>query len=61
MVATNKKISASKISEIHRDTNKMKYGYILFDGSPKSYANAQLRTGIFLEDDTIIYDIDKEI
>jgi hypothetical protein len=56
-LATNRKIPLSKINEIHRDICKKKYGYVLFDGSPKGYVNAQIRTGILPGDDTIIYDI----
>ncbi len=56
-LATNRKIPLSKVNEIHRDICKKKYGYVLFDGSPKGYANAQIRTGILPGDDTIIYDI----
>ncbi len=56
-LATNRKIPLSKISAIHRDICKQKYGYVLFDGSPKGYVNAQIRTGILPGDDTIIYDI----
>jgi hypothetical protein len=61
MVASNKKISAGKLRNILSDIGKKQYGYLLFDGSPRSYDNARLRTGILPGDDTIIYDIDKEM
>lgn len=57
MVASNKKIPHAVINEINNDVANMKYGYVLFDASQKSYANAKLRTGIFPGDDTIIYNI----
>jgi hypothetical protein len=39
------------------DIGKKQYGYLVFDGCPKGYANARIRTGIFPEDETVIYDL----
>ena len=57
MIATNKKICQSKLRKVLEDVGKTQYGYLVFDGCQKSYANARVRTGIFPEDETVIYDL----
>jgi hypothetical protein len=61
MIASNKKIPLQSLHKILTDVGKKQYGYILFDGSPTSYANTRVRTGIFHDDETIVYDVDKDI
>ena len=57
MIAANKKIKLDKIHNVLKDVNKKsRYGYILFDGSPRSYENTRVRTGMLPQDKTIIYD-----
>jgi hypothetical protein len=60
-VASNKKIKLCKIHSIINDVGKNRYGYILFDGSPRSYCNTRLRTGILPTDKTIIYDCGQNV
>ena len=56
-IASNKKIKLDKIHGISNDVgNRSRYGYVLFDGSPHSYSNMCVRTGMLPDDDTIIYD-----
>ena len=57
MVAANKKICQSKLRKVLEDIGKTQYGYLVFDGCPKGYDNARVRTGIFPEDETVIYDV----
>ncbi|CAB4030437.1 DNA polymerase [Paramuricea clavata] len=57
MIATNKKINQNKLHKILEDVGKKQYGYIVFDGCPKGYDNARVRTGIFPNDETVIYDV----
>ena len=61
MIASNKKIPLTSLHKILSDVGKKQYGYILFDGSPKSFANTRVRTGIFCDDETVIYDVDKDV
>ena len=57
MIATNKKIKLDKIHNVLNDvTKKSRYGYVLFDGSPRSYGNTRVRTGMLPQDKTIVYD-----
>jgi hypothetical protein len=60
MIANNKKIPLSCMRKIVADIGQKQYGYVLFDGSPRSYDNTRIRTGIFPQDETIIYCIDRE-
>jgi hypothetical protein len=60
MIANNKKIPLSCMRKIVADVGQKQYGYVLFDGSPRSYDNTRIRTGIFPQDETIIYCIDRE-
>jgi hypothetical protein len=57
MIAANKKICQSKLRKVLEDVGKTQYGYLVFDGCQKGYANARVRTGIFPEDETVIYDL----
>ena len=57
MVAANKKICQNKLRKILEDVGKKQYGYVLFDGCPKGFANARVRTGILPGDETVIYDL----
>jgi septum formation inhibitor-activating ATPase MinD len=50
----NKKICQSKLRKVLKDIDKKQYGYLVFDGCPKGYANTRVRTGIFPEDETVI-------
>ena len=59
MIASNKKIKLDKFNNIMHDI--CIYGYLLFDGSPRSCDNTRVRTGILPDDDTIIYDMTPEI
>lgn len=47
MIASNKKIPIEKMKEIINDMNEKEYGYVLFDGHPKSFDNARIGSGIF--------------
>jgi hypothetical protein len=60
MIAANKKIPLACMRKIVADVGKKQYGYVLFDGSPRSYDNTRVRTGIFEQDETVIYCLDKE-
>ena len=60
MIASNKKISIGTLQKVLQDVGKKQYGYLVFDGSPKGCCNTRLRTGILPDNETIIYDIDKE-
>ena len=56
-IASNKKIKLAKIHNILKDVSKRnRYGYVLFDGSPRSHGNTRVRTGILPADKTIIYE-----
>ena len=56
-IASNKKIKLAKIHNILKDVSKRnRYGYVLFDGSPRSHRNTRVRTGILPGDKTIIYE-----
>ena len=56
-IASNKKIKLAKIHNILKDVGKRnRYGYVLFDGSPRSYGNTRVRTGMLPGDKTIIYE-----
>ncbi|CAB3977398.1 DNA polymerase [Paramuricea clavata] len=57
MIAANKKINQNKLHRVLEDIGKKQYGYIVFEGCPKGYANTRVRTGIFPQDETIVYDI----
>ena len=57
MIAANKKMCQSKLRKVLEDVGKTQYGYLVFDGCQKGYANARVRTGIFPEDETVIYDL----
>jgi hypothetical protein len=61
MIANNKKISQSVLHKILNDIGKKQYPYLCFDGSPKSFANTRVRAGIFPDEETAIYDTDKNI
>jgi hypothetical protein len=61
MIANNKKISQSVLHKILNDIGKKQYPYLCFDGSPKSFANTRVRVGIFPDEETAIYDVDKNI
>lgn len=52
MIAANKKISMTVLHKILADIRH---------GSPKSYANTRVRTNIFPEDETTVYEINNEI
>lgn len=56
-VGENRKISRSKMSNILKDINSQPYGYLLFDNCVKGYDNTRVRTNIFPNEKTIIYDI----
>ena len=60
MIATNKKIPLACMRKIVADVGKKQYGYVLFDGSPRSYDNTRVRTGVFEQDETVIYCVDRE-
>jgi hypothetical protein len=60
MIATNKKIPLACMRKIVADVGKKQYGYVLFDGSPRSYDNTRVRTGIFEQDETVIYCVNRE-
>jgi hypothetical protein len=60
MIAANKKIPLACMRKIVADVGKKQYGYVLFDSSPRSYDNTRVRTGIFEQDETVIYCLDKE-
>jgi hypothetical protein len=61
MIASNKKIPLALLNKILSEVGKKQYGYILFDGSPKSFANTRVRTGIFCDDETVIYDVARDV
>ncbi|CAB3978336.1 uncharacterized protein LOC108915498 [Paramuricea clavata] len=60
LIARNKGIRLSTIRKILSDVAKKQYGYVLFDGCPRSPANARVRTGILPDECTIIYNTDKQ-
>jgi hypothetical protein len=60
MIATNKKIPLACMRKIVADVGNKQYGYVLFDGSPRSYDNTRVRTGVFEQDETVIYCVDRE-
>ena len=56
-IASNKKIKLNKIHNVLNDVGKRsRYGYVLFDGSPRSYENTRVRTGILPREKTIVYE-----
>jgi hypothetical protein len=56
-IASNKKIKLNKIHNVLSDVGKRsRYGYVLFDGSPRSYENTRVRTGILPREKTIVYE-----
>jgi hypothetical protein len=61
MIANNKKISQNVLHKILNDIGKKQYPYLCFDGSPKSFDNTRVRAGIFPDEETAIYDVDKNI
>ncbi|CAB3982341.1 DNA polymerase [Paramuricea clavata] len=61
MIASNKKIPLARMRKIVNDVGKTQHGYVLFDGSPRGYANSRIRTGIFPQDHTVVYDVGDEI
>jgi hypothetical protein len=61
MIANNKKIGQSVLHRILTDIGKKQYPYLCFDGSRKSFANSRLRSDIFPDEETVIYDVDKNI
>ena len=56
-IASNKKIKLDKIHSVLNDVGKRsRYGYVLFDSSPRSYGNTRVCTGMLPHDKTIIYE-----
>lgn len=53
----NKKIKRAVFSKVLAEINNTPYGYILFDNCVKGYDNARIRTNIFPDETTIIYDM----
>ena len=60
LFASNKGIKLPVLRKILADVRNKQYGYVLFDGSPRGFANTRVRTGILPDDCTTIYDITKE-
>jgi hypothetical protein len=57
MIASNKKIKLGKIHKIIKSVEKKnQFGYVLFDGSPRSYSNTRVRSGILPGEKTTIYE-----
>lgn len=55
MVGSNRKINMNMVRGIHNDIADDPHGYVLFDGHPKGYENAQVRNGIFKDEITYVY------
>ena len=57
LVASNRKIDSCVFSKILSEINDKQYGYLVFDGSPNGCNNTRLRTNIFPNECTTIYDV----
>ena len=57
MIADNKGVKREIFNNVLCDIEQSKYGYLLFDNCTTSYENARVRTNLFPDDKTVIYDI----
>ena len=57
MVGDNKGIKRCVFNNIVSDIEQSSYGYLLFDNCTTSYENSRVRTNIFPDDKTLIYNV----
>ena len=57
IITHNKKISDATFKRVYDDVKEDKHGYVVFDGKNDSYANCRIRTGVFPQDNTYVYDV----
>ena len=57
IITHNKKISDGTFKRVYDDIKEDKHGYVVFDGKNDSYGNCRIRTGVFPQDNTYVYDV----
>ena len=57
MVGDNKGIKRCVFNNIVSDIEQSSYGYLLFDNCTTSYENSHVRTNMFPDDKTLIYNL----
>ena len=57
MVADNKGVKRDIFNSVMSDIEQSTYGHLLFDNCATSYENARVRTNVFPNEKTVIYDI----
>ena len=57
MVGDNKGIKRCVFNNIVSDIEQSSYCYLLFDNCTTSYENSRVRTNIFPDDKTLIYNV----
>ena len=57
MIADNKGVKRNVFNCVLNDIEKSRYGYLLFDNCANSYENARVRTNVFPNEKTVIYEI----
>ena len=57
MVADNKGVKRDIFNCVMSDIEQSRYGHLLFDNCPSSYENTRVRTNVFPNEKTVIYDV----
>ena len=57
MIADNKGVKRDVFNHVLSDIEQSRYGHLLFDNCASSYENTRVRTNVFPNEKTVIYDI----